>query len=97
MSVEDEREALRRQRVAATEELERLKRELAERIAAIREKERQLDDALQRAAGGPGAVVAASPVPDPREAGIVRRLAELAERERALAAREALPPADARS
>ena len=96
MSVEDEREALRRQRAAAAEELERLKRELSERVAAVREKERQLDEALGRAPGGPespwqtGTATASSP--DPREAELARRTAELAERERALVAHEALPP-----
>jgi len=60
-SVEDEREALRRQRAAAAEELERLKRELAERVAAVREKERQLDEALGRAPGGAAAARVADP------------------------------------
>jgi hypothetical protein len=92
-SVEDEREALRRQRAAAAEELDRLKRELADRVAAVREKERQLDEALRRA--GSPARDGAGPLPpagpDPREAELARRLAEVAERERALAARSALP------
>jgi predicted mannosyl-3-phosphoglycerate phosphatase (HAD superfamily) len=47
-SVEDEREALRRQRAEAADELERLKRELSDRVAAVRAKERQLDEALGR-------------------------------------------------
>ncbi len=80
-SVEDEREALRRQRAAVAEELERLKQELAARVAAVREKERILDEALGRA---PHALAA----PDERE--LARREAELAERERAL---QALPAA----
>ena len=91
-SIEDEREALRRQRADATEDLERLKRELAERVAAVREKERQLDDALSRAPGGRGLPAAATTGADPREGELARRLAEVAERERAVAAREALPP-----
>jgi DNA repair exonuclease SbcCD ATPase subunit len=91
LSVEDEREALRRQRATATEELERLKRELAERVAAVREKERQLDEALGHASGARGSAIAPAAGPDPHDGEIARRLAELAERERALAAREALP------
>ena len=86
--MEDEREALRRQRVAAAEELERLKRELAERVAAIREKERQLDTALGRAPEGTTATLAESPS---REQELAQREARLAERERGLAARAALP------
>jgi len=98
-SVEDEREALRRQRAAAAEELEQLKRELRERVAAVREKERQLDEALGRVPGGlaPPSQTATGSAwsPDPREAELSRRAAELAARERAIAAREALPPATA--
>ena len=83
--VEDEREALRRQRAAAAEELERLKRELAERVAAVREKEQQLDQALGR-----GGRAATEPGSHAQE--LARREAALGERERAFAARAALPP-----
>ena len=95
-SIEDEREALRHQRAAAAEELERLKRELAERVAAIRVKERQLDEALGRLPSGLiPPVSAGAPLTahaGQHEADLARRAAALAERERALAAREALPP-----
>ena len=95
VSVEDEREALRRQRAAMAEELDRLKRELSERVAAVREKERQLDEALGRtglAAGGQGQ----GPVEtNHRGRELDAREAALAERERALTAREALPVPDA--
>jgi len=95
-SVEDEREALRRQRAAAADELDRLKRELADRVAAVRAKERQLDEALGRLPSGlippVGAGTVSAAHPDRREAELARRAAELAERERALGAREALPP-----
>jgi DNA repair exonuclease SbcCD ATPase subunit len=87
-SVEDEREALRRQRVTMAEELERLKRELSQRVAAVRDKEHQLDEALGRA--GQASTVAASS--NHRGRDLDAREAALAERERALAAREALPP-----
>jgi uncharacterized protein (DUF3084 family) len=94
-SVEDEREALRRQRAAAADEFERLKRELADRVAAVHAKERQLDEALGRLPSGlipPSGTPAAAAHPDRRESELARRAAELAERERTLAAREALPP-----
>ena len=87
--MEDEREALRRQRAAAAEELERLKRELAERVAAVRTKERQLDAALGRAPEGTTATLGDSAS---REQELARREGELAERERGLVARAALPP-----
>jgi chromosome segregation ATPase len=84
-SVEDEREALRRQRAAGAEELERLKQELADRVAAVRRKERQLDEALE---GAPSA-----PASTDRERELAEREAALADRERALTAQAALPPA----
>jgi hypothetical protein len=77
-SVEDEREALRRQRSQAAEELERLKRELADRVAAVREKERQLDEALGRS---------------PQSAATSMGGTDQPEREAALQSRPALPPA----
>jgi DNA repair exonuclease SbcCD ATPase subunit len=92
-SVEDEREALRRQRAQAAEELERLKRELADRVAAVREKERQLDQALGRLPQT--AATSAQPAPESRPtlpparpegsdevARIEARLAELRDAER---------------
>ena len=44
--VESEREALRRQRLEAAEQLERLKRELAQRVAGVQAKERELEEQL---------------------------------------------------
>jgi chromosome segregation ATPase len=95
-SVEDERAALRRQREAGAQELDRLKRELAERVAAVRAKEQELDEALGRATSGR---LPPAPTSDgnSREAELTRRAGDLAERERALAAREALPPSAERS
>ena len=49
-SVEDEREALRRQREEGAAEIERLKQVLAERVEFVRMRERQLEDALGQAA-----------------------------------------------
>ena len=49
-SVEDEREALRRQREEGAAEIERLKQVLAERVEFVRMRERQLEDALGQTA-----------------------------------------------
>ena len=99
-SVEDEREALQRQRTAVAEELDRLKRELAERVAAVREKERLLDEALGRAPVHSGLKVSTDGGGDAltrQAAALAERERMLVERERALAARGALPgtPAEA--
>ncbi len=78
-SVEDERERLRHAQESAARQLEAMKHELAERMQAIRERERQLEQALT---GVPGSSVAALPPLD-------GDAAEIAQRERALEAREA--------
>jgi DNA repair exonuclease SbcCD ATPase subunit len=72
-----------------SQELETLKRELAERVAAVRQRERE----LERAGGRPVR-------PDPSEDGLRERLEQLERRERSVAAREKaladtpeLPPA----
>jgi hypothetical protein len=86
-SVEDERDRLRLQRA----ELEDLKRELAERVAAVREREAELRAVI---ANGKGADGTAMPVPllptalGPDAGTLARRASELAAREEALAARE---------
>ncbi len=49
-SIEEEREALRRQRAEGAAEIERLKQVLAERVEFVRMRERQLEDALGQAA-----------------------------------------------
>lgn len=81
-SVEDEREALRRQGLA----LDELKRQLAERVQAVRERERELQQAI--AAAGRGKVPAAAPPPASSEAILAARAVELDRRERAVAERE---------
>ena len=95
-SLEDEREALRRQRVEGAAEIERMKRMLAERVEFVRMRERELEEALARAGKAPGGS-AGFRLPQPgrtdpeiakeREA-LQARAAELARREAALAARE---------
>lgn len=81
-SIEDERERLRYAQEAAARQLEAMKQELAERVQAIRDRERALDDALGVA---PAEQVVSLP-PAARDA------ATIDQRERALA-----PPEETRS
>jgi len=91
-TIEDERDALRAQHAA----LEDLKRELAERVAAVRGRELELHHALVEAGGPrPGAPTLPAPVfvhgeADPRKDALeaASRERHLLEREQALAARE---------
>ncbi|RDI73967.1 hypothetical protein Gocc_2531 [Gaiella occulta] len=79
-SVEDEREALRAQRLA----LDELKRELAERVRAVREREAYLERALADIGSGPIAEDAQASPPSPAaDDGVAAREAEIAARERA--------------
>ena len=48
VSIESEHERLRAIRIAAEQELGRLRRELTERVAAVEQRERELADALGR-------------------------------------------------
>lgn len=97
-TIEEEREALRAQHAA----LEDLKRQLSERITAVRERELELQKALAnapqtRAAGSPlPTSVAREPEADTGEDALetARREKDLAERERAVEAREAARGAD---
>jgi hypothetical protein len=79
------RQALVDQRV----ELERLTRQLAERIDAVRQREEELRAALARVAAGKEAGVALPPRVDVEADRLALRAAALAERERVVAAREA--------
>ncbi len=103
--LEDEREALRRQRAEGATEIESLKRLLAERVEFVRLRERELEEALGRLGRAPAARPNVSqPRPGPtnpalaaerqalqaRAAELARREAALAEQERVLA--EAPPP-----
>jgi hypothetical protein len=100
-SVEDERDALRRQRLEAARELDALKAQLAERVAAVQMRERELEKALAQAGTMPAPSPAAPPQPilprvalppDPavaaRAAALDRRERELSERETRLVERE---------
>jgi hypothetical protein len=91
-TIEDEREALREQRVA----LEDLKRQLAERVEAVRDRELELHHALAEVSSPPPAgrpAAAQAPPVDrwedqPRETTLAERERALGERERALVERE---------
>ena len=85
---EEEREALRRQRLEGAQELERLKRELAERVAAVRQREQELEDALGRAGTGRLAPLRPPSVGHASEQDLATRASALERRERELAARE---------
>jgi hypothetical protein len=79
-----ERRALAEQRTA----LEDLKRELAERVRAVQERENELRAAMAAIAAGKETTVALPAIGDPEADRLAARAAALAERERALAARE---------
>jgi hypothetical protein len=80
-----ERQALADQRAA----LEALKRQLAERVTAVKEREEELRSAIARVESGKAPGVALPPRVDPDSDRIAARAAAVAERERAVAAREA--------
>jgi hypothetical protein len=83
--VAQERQALAEQRAA----LETLKRQLAERVAAVKLREEELRAAIARVEAGKPPGVLLPPRVDPDSDRIANRAAALAERERAVAAREA--------
>lgn len=83
--VAEERQALTEQRVA----LETLKRQLVERVDAVKQREEELRAAIARVQAGQAPAVLLPPRVDPDSDRIANRAAALAERERAVAAREA--------
>lgn len=91
VSIQSEQERLRAIRVAAEEELGRLRRELTERVAAVEARERELADAITRASRNIGR----SAHSDDRalehaQVGLAAHAHELNRRERDLAARESV-------
>lgn len=89
-SIESEQQRLRAIRIAAEEELGRLRRELVERVAAVESRERELADALARvrpAAGSQWPVRADAAVTH-AQVGLAAHAQELNRREAELAARE---------
>jgi len=90
ISIEGEQERLRAIRIAAEQELGRLRRELTERVATVEQKERELADALAKVRRGSG-----GPVPAGADAalahaqvGLAAHAQELNRREKDLTARE---------
>jgi DNA repair exonuclease SbcCD ATPase subunit len=90
VSIDSEQDRLRAIRIAAEEELGRLRRELTERVAAVELKERELADVLAKARRGAGAALpaAADSALAHAQVGLAARAQELNRRERELGARE---------
>lgn len=88
VSIETEQERLHAIRLAAEQELGRLRRELTERVAAVEARERELADALarvdRRSAAAPGDSVAL----EHAKVGLAAQAQELTRREKELEARE---------
>ena len=90
ISIEGEQERLHAIRVAAEQELGRLRRELTERVQAVEERERELSDALARANRSPGrkASTGDDEALAHAQVGLAAHAQELNRREKELAARE---------
>lgn len=91
VSIQSEQDRLRAIRIAAEQELGRLRRELTERVGAVEERERELADAIGRARRSAGR----STSPDDRalehaQVGLAAHANELTRRERDLDARESV-------
>ena len=90
VSVDAEHDRLRAIRIAAEEELGRLRKELTERVGSVEKKERQLADAIAKASrGNVGPLPAgADEALTHAQVGLAARAQELNRRENELAARE---------
>jgi DNA repair exonuclease SbcCD ATPase subunit len=89
VSIETEQERLLAIRVAAEDELGRLRRELTERVAAVEQRERELADALTRVNRASIPMTAGDErALDHARVGLAAHAGELTRRERELAARE---------
>jgi DNA repair exonuclease SbcCD ATPase subunit len=90
ISIEGEHARLHAIRVAAEQELGRLRRELSERVAAVEQRERELSDALARANRNPGRRTATGndEAVAHAQVGLAAHAQELNRREKELAARE---------
>jgi chromosome segregation ATPase len=88
--VESERDALRRQRLEAAEQLEQLKRELAQRVAGVQAKERELEEQLAQVGRVPAQPQAEAPpvAHDERAAELETLREQLEAREAAVSERE---------
>jgi Skp family chaperone for outer membrane proteins len=91
VSIEGEHERLRAIRIAAEQELGRLRAELTERVAAVEARERELADAIGRVRRDAGRARAADdPAVEHAQVGLAAYSHELSRRERDLDVREAL-------
>lgn len=90
ISIEDEQERLRAIRIAAEQELGRLRSELTERVAAVEARERELADAIGRIRHDAGRASRADDrALEHAQVGLAAHAHELTRRDRELAAREA--------
>jgi hypothetical protein len=90
LSIESEHERLHAIRIAAEQELGRLRRELTERVAAVEQRERELADAVARAnrSAQRGAAGEHDDAVEHARVGLAAHAQELNQRERELEARE---------
>ena len=90
ISIEGEQERIHAIRVAAEQELGRLRRELTERVQAVEQRERELSDALARVNRNPGrkASIGDDEALAHAQVGLAAHAQELNRREKELAARE---------
>ena len=88
ISIESEQERLHAIRIAAEQELGRLRRELTERVAAVEQRERELADAVARVNRSGGNAGGHDDAVDHARVGLAAHAQELTQRERELAARE---------
>lgn len=90
VSIEGEQERLRAIRIAAEQELGRLRTELTERVAAVEARERELSDAIGRVHRDSGRAARADDrALEHAQVGLAAHAHELTRRDRELAAREA--------
>ena len=91
VSIESEQERLRAIRIAAEQELGRLRRELTERVAAVEQRERELADALARVnRSATQAFPEDEKAADRARVGLTAHAQELNRREKELEARESM-------
>ena len=91
VSIEGEHERLRAIRIAAEQELGRLRTELTERVAAVEARERELSDAIGRVRRDAGRTARTDDLAlEHAQVGLAAHAHELSRRERELLAREAL-------
>jgi hypothetical protein len=90
VSIQNEQDRLRAIRVAAEEELGRLRRELTERVAAVEARERELADAIARAGRAGRGVRSDDRALEHAQVGLAAHAQELNRRERDIDARESV-------